>query len=190
MSENRKDTKLVVLDRDGVINQDSDDYIKTEEEWIPIPGSLEAIARLNHAGYRIIVATNQSGLGRGYFAIDALNAIHHKMQQELSTLGAQIEAIFFCPHAPDADCRCRCRCRKPLPGLFEDIAERLRIDMVEIPMIGDSFRDIQAATTVGASPSLVLTGKGQSAVKEHMDDLTGIPIYKDLSTAVDALLAD
>ncbi|WP_207787701.1 D-glycero-beta-D-manno-heptose 1,7-bisphosphate 7-phosphatase [Candidatus Thiosymbion oneisti] len=177
--------KLVVLDRDGVINQDSDDYIKTPEEWIPIPGSLEAIARLNHTGYRVIVATNQSGLGRGYFSIDTINTIHRKMRRELSVFGAQIEAIFLCPHTPNINCRCR----KPLPGLLEDIAKRLRINMAGVPMIGDSFRDIQAAAAVGASPLLVLTGKGQATVEEHMDDLTGIPIHKDLSTAVDALLA-
>lgn len=185
MNENTKDAKLIILDRDGVINQDSDDYIKSVEEWIPIPGSLEAIARLNHAGYRVIVATNQSGLGRGYFDIDTLNAIHNRMQQKLSVLGAQIEAIFFCPHTP----KTHCCCRKPLPGLLEDIAERLRTDLTRIPMIGDSLKDIQAATMVGASPSLVLTGKGQSVAEKHRDDLTGIPIYQDLSTAVDALLA-
>lgn len=185
MNENTKDAKLIILDRDGVINQDSDDYIKSVEEWIPIPGSLEAIARLNHAGYRVIVATNQSGLGRGYFDIDTLNAIHNRMQQKLAALGAQIEAIFLCPHTPDT----HCRCRKPLPGLLEDIAERLRTDLTGIPMIGDSLKDIQVANAVGASPSLVLTGKGQSAAEKHRDDLTGIPIYQDLSTAVDALLA-
>lgn len=184
MNGNAQGIKLVVLDRDGVINQDSDDYIKTPEEWIPIPGSLEAIARLNHAGYRVIMATNQSGLGRGYFSIDAINAIHRRMRRELSAFGAQIEAIFLCPHAPDTNCRCR----KPLPGLLEDIAKRLRIDMAGIPVIGDSFRDIQAAVAVGAAPSLVLTGKGQSTVREYMDSLVDVPTYKDLSTAVNALL--
>jgi len=184
MHESTKGAKFIILDRDGVINQDSDHYIKTVEEWIPIPGSLEAIARLNHAGYRVIVATNQSGLGRGYFDIDTLNAMHQKMQQELSALGAQIEAIFFCPHTPET----HCRCRKPLPGLIEDIAERLRIDIAEIPMIGDSLKDIQVATAVGASPLLVLTGKGQVTIEQHRDDLTGVPIHKDLFTAVDALL--
>ena len=182
--EMHRASNLIILDRDGVINQDSDDYIKTPGEWIPIPGSLEAIARLNHAGYRVIVATNQSGLGCGYFNIDATNAIHRKMQQKLSVFGAQIEAIFLCPHTPDANCRCR----KPLPGLLEDIAKRLQIDMAGVPMIGDSLRDVQAAVTVGASPLLVLTGKGQSTVREYTDDLVNVPIYKDLSAAADALL--
>jgi len=186
MNGNTQSARPVVLDRDGVINQDSDDYIKTPEEWIPIPGSLEAIAKLNHTGYRIIVATNQSGLGRGYFGIDAINAIHCRMRRELSVFGAQIEAIFLCPHAPEANCHCR----KPFPGLLEDIAKRLRIDMTGIPVIGDSFRDIQAAVAVGAAPSLVLTGKGQSTVREYTDSLVDIPIHKDLSTAVNALLTN
>ena len=185
MNRNAHGIKLAVLDRDGVINQDSDSYIKTTEEWVPIPGSLEAIARLNHAGFRILVATNQSALGRGYFSVDALNAIHRKMRRELSVLGAQIEAIFFCPHAPEAGCQCR----KPLPGLLADIGYRLQIDMVGIPVIGDSFRDIQAAASVGASPLLVLTGQGRMTIKKHGDDLTGVPVYKDLAAAANALLA-
>ena len=176
--------KVVVLDRDGVINQDSDGFIKTTDEWIAIPGSLEAIARLNHAGFRVLIASNQSGLGRGYFGIDAINAIHRKMRRELSVLGAQIEAIFFCPHSPDAGCRCR----KPLPGLLEDIGLRLRIDMSGVPVIGDSFRDIQSAVAVGASPLLVLTGKGQKTLREHGGELTGIPVYRDLASAADALV--
>ncbi len=186
MNENTQSTQLVVLDRDGVINRESDNYIRKAQEWIPIPGSLEAIARLDHSGYRVVVATNQSGLGRGYFSVDDINAIHRKMQQELSTFGTQVEAIFFCPHTPDANCRCR----KPLPGLFEEIARRLQIDMTGVPAIGDSFRDIQAAIAVNASPSLVLTGRGQATLREHMDDLSGVSIYDDLFAAVDALLTD
>jgi len=176
--------KLAILDRDGVINQDSDTFIKNAEEWIPIPGSLEAIARLNHAGFRILVASNQSGLGRGFFNIDALNAMHRKMRRELSVLGAQIEAIFFCPHAPEQDCQCR----KPRPGLFRDISRRLQIEMSGIPVICDSYRDIQAATSVGALPLLVLTGKGRKTLSQHRDDLTGVPIFDDLAAAADALL--
>jgi len=178
--------KLIVLDRDGVINQDSDNYIRSLKDWVPIPGSLEAIARLNHAGYRVIVATNQSGLGLGYLDIKTLNAIHHKIQQELSVLSAQIEAFFICPHAPDASCRCR----KPCPGLFEAIAERLQINLTEVPAIGDSFRDIQATRAVGASPILVLTGKGEATLAAHRDDLSNIPIHKDLADTVDTLLAN
>jgi D-glycero-D-manno-heptose 1,7-bisphosphate phosphatase len=177
--------KVVILDRDGVINHDSDSYIKSADEWIPIPGSLEAIARLNQAGYRVLVATNQSGLARGLFSIDALNAMHRKLRRELSTLGAQVEAIFFCPHAPDA----HCQCRKPLPGLLEDVAERLQIDLRGIPVVGDSLKDVQAATAVGAAPILVLTGKGQRTWSGHRSELAGVPIYQDLASAVDGLLS-
>lgn len=184
MNRNVHSINLVVLDRDGVINQDSDAYIKSAEEWIPIPGSLEAIARLNHAGFRIVVASNQSGLGRGYFSIDAINAMHRKMRRELSVLGAQIEAIFFCPHAPEVDCKCR----KPLPGLLEDIGQRLQTDMTGVPVIGDSFRDIQAAVAVRAFPILVLTGKGQHTIDNYRKDLAGVPLYKNLAAAADALL--
>ena len=185
MNRSPQDIRLAVLDRDGVINQDSDSYIKTAEEWIPIPGSLEAIARLNHAGFRVVLATNQSGLGRGVFSIEALNAMHRKMRRELSVLGAQIEAVFLCPHTPDAGCRCR----KPSPGLLEDIGYRLQIDMTGVPVIGDSFRDIQAAASVGASPILVLTGKGKRTIEEHATELVGVPVYEDLATVADVLLA-
>jgi len=176
--------KLVVLDRDGVINQDSERYIKSPEEWIPIPGSLEAIARLNHAAYRVTIATNQSGLGRGYFDIDAVNRIHRKMRRELSVLGAQVEAIFFCPHAPEASCGCR----KPRPGLLVDLAERLGIEMAGIPVVGDSLRDIQAALAVGAAPILVLTGNGQMTLKGQPSLKKSVPIFTDLAAAVDNLL--
>jgi D-glycero-D-manno-heptose 1,7-bisphosphate phosphatase len=179
-------SKLVVLDRDGVINQDSDTYIKAPEEWVPIAGSLEAIAKLNHAGFCILVATNQSGLARGLFSIDAVNAMHRKMRRELAVLGAQIEAIFFCPHGPDEGCNCR----KPRPGLLEDIERRLDINLSGIPIIGDSYRDIQAATAVGASPMLVLTGKGRKTIENHRQELKGIPVYKDLANAASALLRD
>ncbi|MBP6735681.1 MAG: D-glycero-beta-D-manno-heptose 1,7-bisphosphate 7-phosphatase, partial [Chromatiaceae bacterium] len=138
--------KLIILDRDGVINQDSDDYIKSLEEWAPIPGSLDAMARLYHGGYRIAIASNQSGLGRGLFTIDDLNAIHRKLARELGSQGTQVEAIFFCPHAPDA----KCTCRKPLPGLLHEIAARLQIDLAGVPCIGDSWRDLESALAVGA----------------------------------------
>ena len=185
MNRNAQHLDLVILDRDGVINQDSDSYIRSAEEWVPIPGSLEAVARLNHSGFRIVVATNQSGLARGYFSIDTVNAMHRKMRRELAVLGAQIEAIFFCPHGPDAGCGCR----KPFPGLLEDIGNRLQIELAGIPVIGDSYRDIQAATAVGASPLLVLSGKGERTLEEHRQELSGIPVFKDLASAADALLA-
>lgn len=175
---------LIVLDRDGVINQDSNAYIKSADEWIPIPGSLEAIARLYHAGYRVAVASNQSGLGRGLFTIDDLNAMHRKLTRELAILGAQIEAMFFCPHTP-AD---HCACRKPEPGLLLDISERLEVDLSGIPVVGDALRDIDAARRVGALPILVLTGKGRETLERHKEELVGVPIYDNLLAVAEALV--
>ena len=149
--------KLVILDRDGVINHDSDQYIKSPEEWKPIPGSLTAIARLNQAGYRVVVATNQSGIGRGLFETDTMIAIHDKMFKALAQVGGHIDAIFFCPHTNDDNCECR----KPKPGMFREIAARFNADLAGVPAIGDSLRDLQAAQAAGAQPVLVLTGKGR-----------------------------
>ncbi len=149
--------KLIVLDRDGTINQDSDQYIKSPLEWKPIPGSLEAIARLTHAGWRVVVATNQSGIARGLFDMATLNAIHAEMHRAAALAGGRIDAIFFCPHAADSNCECR----KPRPGLLLEIAERLNVDLAGVPLAGDSLRDLEAAAAVGARPMLVLTGKGR-----------------------------
>ncbi len=147
--------KLVILDRDGTINQDSAEYIKSAEEWQALPGALEAIARLNHAGWHVVLATNQSGLGRGLFEVSALNDIHTKMHQQLTALGGRIDAVFYCPHTDDDGCRCR----KPSSGLFEQIAERYGIHLKGVPAVGDALRDLQAAVAVGCEPHLVLTGK-------------------------------
>ena len=149
--------KLAIIDRDGVINYDSDQYIKTPAEWKPIPQSLEAIARLNHAGYRVVVATNQSGVGRGLFDMSTLNAIHDKMYRALANVGGRIDALFFCPHMDENNCDCR----KPKPGMLLDIAKRFNVDLKNIPFIGDSLKDLQAAQAVGAKPILVRTGKGE-----------------------------
>ena len=154
--------KLIILDRDGVINHDSDLYIKSPEEWLPLPGSLEAIARLNQWGYRVVVCTNQSGIGRGLFGMDMLNAIHEKMIKAASHVCGSIDAIFFCPHT-NAD---NCDCRKPKPGMFREIASRFNADLAGVPAIGDSLRDLQAAAAVGAQPMLVLTGKGRKTVDD------------------------
>ncbi len=148
--------KLVILDRDGTINHDSDQYIKSPAEWKPIPGSLEAIARLTQGGWRCVVATNQSGIARGLFDMQTLNAIHAEMHRGVSQAGGRIDAIFFCPHAADSGCACR----KPRPGLLLEIGERLNVELAGVPMIGDSLRDLEAAAGVGARPWLVLTGKG------------------------------
>jgi D-glycero-D-manno-heptose 1,7-bisphosphate phosphatase len=148
--------QLIILDRDGVINLDSDQFIKSPEEWKPIPGSLEAIARLNRADYRVVVSTNQSGVGRGLFDMPTLNAIHDKMHKACAMVGARIDAVFFCPHTAES----RCLCRKPKPGMLEEIAERYNISLSGVPAVGDSLRDLQSAATMGAQPYLVLTGKG------------------------------
>ncbi|NLC23320.1 MAG: D-glycero-beta-D-manno-heptose 1,7-bisphosphate 7-phosphatase [Oxalobacter sp.] len=148
--------KLIILDRDGVINQDSDSFIKSPEEWEPIPGSLEAIARLYRAGYRVVVATNQSGLGRGLFDIIALNAIHQKMHAAVRAAGGIIDSIFFCPHTVSDNCDCR----KPRQGMFNAISKRYDISLEGVPSVGDSLRDLQAGFLAGCRPILVMTGKG------------------------------
>jgi len=176
--------KLLILDRDGVINKDSDAYIKHPDEWIPIAGSLEAIAKLNHAGYRVVIASNQSGLGRGLFDIDQLNAIHQKMFDLLSQHSGHIDSVFFCPHTPDENCSCR----KPQPGLLLEIADRLNADLSETTFIGDSLKDIQAAHSVGANPMLVLTGNGK-VTSSQLKSADSIPTYPDLAAAADALIA-
>ncbi len=177
--------KLVILDRDGVINFDSDHFIKSPAEWKPIPGSIEAIARLNQNGYRVVVATNQSGIGRGLFDMATLNAINDKMMELVFRQGGRIDAVFFCPCTAEQNCHCR----KPDTGMFEDIAVRYQIGIAGVPCIGDSLRDLEAGSKSGCIPILVLTGKGKKT-----RDKGGLPkgtrIYPDLSAAVDALIAD
>jgi D-glycero-D-manno-heptose 1,7-bisphosphate phosphatase len=176
--------KLVVLDRDGVINLDSDQYIRSPEEWKPIPGSLEAIARFTQAGFHVVVATNQSGVGRGLFDMATLNAMHDKMHKAASQMGGRIDAVFFCPHAHDAGCACR----KPKPGMLLEIADRFDIALDTVPVIGDSLRDLQAASAAGARPILVRTGKGEQTLKAgNLPEDT--EIHKDLAAAAMALTA-
>ncbi len=177
--------RLVILDRDGVINEDSDHYIKTPDEWRPIPGSLEAIARLTHAGIQVVVATNQSGIARGLFNVDMLGRIHNRMLDEVHHRGGEIEAIFFCPHGPKDDCGCR----KPLPGLFHDIAARFKTSLNGTYAVGDSLRDIEAARAVQALPVLVRSGKGARTIAQGGAGLDGVPIYDDLAAFCEALLS-
>jgi len=182
--------KTILLDRDGVINQDSDDFIKSVDEWQAIPGSLEAIALLHRHGYRVIVISNQSGVARGLFSIATLNEIHRHMLDEVRKKGGLIEAVFFCPHGPDDGCCCR----KPATGMFRDVAERLKIEMSGVPVVGDSMRDLQAAKEVGALPVLVKTGKGKRTkkmLKKEDSPLSPDEIvdFKDLAAFTDALLA-
>jgi D-glycero-D-manno-heptose 1,7-bisphosphate phosphatase len=179
--------KLVILDRDGTINVDSDEYIKSPQEWVPLPGALEAIARLNHAGWHIAVASNQSGLGRGLFDVAALNAIHLKMNKAVAAFGGRIDAIFYCPHSPDEGCRCR----KPMPGLFEQIGDRFGVDLRTTHVVGDTPRDLQAGAVVGCQPHLVLTGKAESLRGHPLPDTypTGTRVHRDLAAFADWLLA-
>jgi D-glycero-D-manno-heptose 1,7-bisphosphate phosphatase len=175
--------KLVILDRDGVINFDSAQFIKTPAEWKPIPGSLEAIARLSQAGFRVVVATNQSGVGRGLFDMDTLNQIHDKMHRAVQAAGGRIDAIFYCPHAADS----KCACRKPKPGMFERIGACYNADLAGVPSVGDSLRDLQAAAAVGGRPLLVLTGKGEKTLAEG-ELPAGTQVFPDLAAAVDHIL--
>lgn len=182
--------KLIILDRDGVLNHDSDAFIKTPEEWHAIDGSLEAIANLTRADYQVVIITNQSGIGRGYYSINTLNQIHQKMLDKLHILGGEVAAILFCPHGPDEGCACR----KPAPGLFNDLSKRLMISLDGVYAVGDSLRDLQAATAAGAKPIAVRTGKGKKTESqlesgEYLDSLGDVAIYDDLSTFVKALLS-
>jgi D-glycero-D-manno-heptose 1,7-bisphosphate phosphatase len=168
--------KLVILDRDGTINHDSDAYIKSPAEWRPLDGSLEAIARLTQADYKIAVATNQSGIARGLFDTTTLIAIHDVLQRALGQVGGRIDAFFFCPHAADSECECR----KPKPGMVIEIAHRFNVSLDEVYMVGDALRDLQAAAAAGAKPVLVLTGKGKKTQKEGKLP-PGTAVFPDLA---------
>lgn len=170
--------KTAILDRDGVINYDSKDFVKSPDEWIAIPGSLEAIARLNHAGWRVVVATNQSGLARGLFNMDTLNAMHLKLRQELAAVGGHVDAFFICPHGPDDSCTCR----KPLPGLFTELIQRYDLSPQYCFSVGDSLRDLQAAAAVGCQTALVLTGNGQDTQQHPLP--SGTTVHQNLAETV------
>jgi len=176
--------KLVILDRDGVINHDSDEYIKSPEEWVPIPGSLEAIARLHREGYKVVVVTNQSGVGRGLFDMNMLGRIHSKMLEAVRAKGGEIDAIFFCPHRPEDNCGCR----KPQPGLYQEVTERLKVNLSGVYSVGDTERDIIVARLVSARPVLVRTGKGKRTLKKSKA-LTDVPVFEDLAAFTDNLLS-
>ncbi|MGY8905043.1 MAG: D-glycero-beta-D-manno-heptose 1,7-bisphosphate 7-phosphatase [Burkholderiales bacterium] len=179
--------QLVILDRDGTINEDRDDFVKSPDEWQPLAGALQAIAKLNHAGFQVVLASNQSGLGRGLFDVAALNAIHRKMHKMLAAVGGRVDAVFFCPHAPQDTCTCR----KPLPGLFEQIGERYGINLKGVPTAGDSLRDLQAGLAAGCAPHLVLTGKAgiyrQQALADVFPEQT--QTHLDLNAFADAVIA-
>ena len=176
-------TKLVIFDRDGTINQDRDDYVKSADEWVPLPGVLDAIARLNHAGWQVVVATNQSGLGRGLYDMAALNAMHAKMHALLAAVGGRVDAVFYCPHSPDDGCHCR----KPEPGLLEQIGERYGVELQGVPMVGDSARDVLAGVAAGCEPHLVrdLPESFPKATRVHAD----LAAFADFLLAREAAVA-
>ncbi len=180
--------KLVILDRDGTINSDRDDYVKSHEEFQALPGALEAIARMNHGGWHVVVATNQSGLGRGLFDMAALNAMNQKLMQSLAAHGGRIDAVFFCPHTADE----QCACRKPRPGLIEDILQRYGVQPAQVPVVGDSLRDIQAGAAAGCPTHLVRSGKTASLddaeLRELLDLVPGTMVHADLAAFADHLL--
>lgn len=175
--------RLVILDRDGVINEDSDAYIKSPDEWQPIPGSLEAVAKLNRAGAKVIVFTNQSGVARGLFDLTTLAAINCKMEAALAAFGGRLHGIYFCPHGPDDGCECR----KPRPGMLHQIAHDFRTSLTDVPVVGDSLRDLEAAVAVGARPILVRSGKGERTLAKPLPE--GATVYADLAAVADALIA-
>ncbi len=178
-------SNLIILDRDGVINHDSDAYIKSSDEWTPIDGSLAAIARLNHAGYIVTIASNQSGIGRGYFSLESLTAMHAKMDALLEREGGRIDAVFFCPHKPDDSCHCR----KPKPAMLLEIGQRFNVSLGNVFFIGDTVSDMKAAYASEANPLLVRTGKGEKAeMILKAECRVDVPVYDDLSSAVDAIL--
>ncbi len=175
--------KLIILDRDGVINHDSEQFIKSPDEWRPIEGSIEAIARLNQWGWRVVVASNQSGIGRGLFGMDMLNAINDKMVKALARAGGRLDAFYFCPHPADSTCDCR----KPKPGMLLQIAERFNVDLANVPVVGDSLRDLQACVAAGAQPYLVLTGKGEQT-RADPDCPPQTQVFADLAAVVAHLI--
>lgn len=179
-------SRLVILDRDGTINVDADQGIRSADAWEPIPGSLQAIARLNQAGYRVAVATNQSGIAKGWFDLDTLNAMHRKLHDLLDRIGGHVDAIAFCPHQEADDCDCR----KPKPGLLLQAAERFCVEPADTIVIGDSLRDLEAARAMGARALLVRTGKGAATEQQLGDGAADINVYDDLAHAVSALLVE
>lgn len=177
--------KLIILDRDGVINQDSDNYVRSADEWEPIPGSIEAIAKLSKAGYTVAVATNQSGIARGYFDEHELAAMHQKMCTLVEEEGGHISGVFFCPHGPDDDCDCR----KPKTGLIEQIECEFGTNAERLPFVGDSVKDVMCAKLAGCTPVLVRTGKGEATLAQSSEsELDGVSVFSDLKEYVDSLL--
>ncbi len=178
--------KLVVLDRDGVINRDSPEFVKSPDEWLPIDGSIDAITRLSRAGFTVVISSNQSGVARGLFAYADLEAMHAKMQRLVSDAGGRISAIFICPHGPDDGCACR----KPAPGMLRKASKYFRAGISDVPVIGDSLRDLEAAAAVSARPILVRTGNGRKTLAKLAGDLRSVAVFDDLAAAATALIEE
>ena len=180
--------KLIILGRDGILNEFREDHIKAPEEWVAVPGALEAVSRLNHAGWHVVVATNQSGIGRGMIDMAAVNAVHAHMLRSLQSFGGRIDAVFFCPHTPEDNCDCR----KPLPGLMLDIGRRYGVDLAEVPMVCDTLRDLQAAQAAGCEPHLVKSGRAASLdatqVAALLEQVPGTVVHRDLGELATHLL--
>ncbi len=180
--------KLVIVGRDGTLNQYRDDHVKDPEEWVPIPGALEAVSKLNHAGWHVVVATNQAGLGRGLFDMASLNAVHAKMNELLGKLGGRLDAVFFCPHTPED----LCECRKPLPGMLQEIGKRYSVDLADVPSVGDSLKDLFASAAAGCQPHLLRrTRSGLRSDSELSTVLSEVPntqVHDDLMAFADFLV--
>ena len=186
MSEGGLGKGLVILDRDGVVNYDSADFIKNTDEWRPLPGSIEAIAAMSKAGFTLAVASNQSGLARGLFDQHTLDEMHQKMLEMVNVAGGHISKIVVCPHGPDDDCDCR----KPKSGMLEQLARHFDTSLDDVAVIGDALRDLEAAAAVGARPILVRTGKGRKTEAELPERLAAVPVYDDLAAAARALISE
>ena len=180
--------KLIILGRDGILNEYRDDHVKAPAEWVPIPGALEALARLNHAGWHAVVATNQAGIGRGMIDMASVNLIHAHMNKLMQAQGARLDAVFFCPHTPDE----QCECRKPLPGMMLEIGERYGVDLAHVPVAADTLRDLQAAHAAGCEPHLVRTGRAahldEAVVEQWCRQVPGVQVHADLSAMAEQLI--
>jgi len=181
-------TKIVILGRDGVLNEYREDHVKAPEEWQPVKGALEAVARLNHAGWHVVIATNQAGIGRGMIDMASVNAVHAHMNQQLAVHGGRVDAVFFCPHTPED----QCECRKPLPGMLLDIGRRYGIDLRQVPLVGDTLRDLTTAQAAGCEPHLVLSGRAalldDEQQREILQRIPGARAHADLGAFAEFLL--